>query len=374
MKSPFKRLSNVFSFGNDLGSRQRSQTTTATTTGVRRKSSISHLLSRYRNEPSRQPPPSQPDEEFESPIIVARPPRSRLRKLSVGSVSSYSSDYSDSEDYSSETHNDSVLSASTVSDIKRRTNAPSEGAVDRRRVAVVQMDTLKDAMSASGTSSSTSSIRSRRGLMNQLAGLALVAPPDAEARSYTQLTPPPTAPLHQRNYDTTGHQRSASELVDSANASVMRRHRVRDLDNKQGDKDITNSATFDSINNNGLRSPPDGEPSSSRAVVGHRGLLSPTVKFALDSTRSSPSPPMTTPEIGASKEIHIPVAAPIVVDLASSKAMQQQPSVKLVSTPKSHISSILQRDDSSTIDRTPFLGYQPGKQKLLQFSSSRHAC
>jgi hypothetical protein len=81
----------------------------------------------------------------------------------------------------------------------RRSGTRSEGGTDRRRLAIVQMDSSNgDPMDPScnytGDSLSSNSLRSRRGFGDRLGDLALVAPPDASPRMYTYLTPPSTAP------------------------------------------------------------------------------------------------------------------------------------------------------------------------------------
>ncbi|TFK27016.1 hypothetical protein FA15DRAFT_666751 [Coprinopsis marcescibilis] len=344
--------------------------------GSRRKSASSTTVSKTKstgtnNARSRQQatPPSSPD----SPIIMARP-QLLSRKLSVTSASSYSSDYSSTEDDSFETDNFTLVS-STLSSIKRRATSPSQGAKDRRRVAIVQMEALQDAMSASGSSSTSSSIRSRRGLSTQLSGLALVAPPDAAPRTYTQLTPPTTAPL-----TATPRQPDASH-----SRSLSEHGRAIAADGDQDNPDKGSSAAFDSISNNNTVVPGlelatrlRSAPFASSSEFDAQDLLSPVNRFHQPSTNMaiSPNPAVITPEIGTSKEIHIPVAAPVVVSLASARATQQ-PSVIVPSTANIPLHDIPPRlvvalnssssshhdDDLPVFDPTEtsrFVGYQPG--------------
>jgi hypothetical protein len=236
-----------------------------------------------------------------------REPPQQTRSLSVCSTSSYSSDYS-TETTSLHELEDEAFSESDRSTTKTRPGMPSPGSNDRRRVAIVQME----ALSESGTNSSASSIRSRRGLPANLTGLALVAPPDASSMTYTHLTPPPTAPATTE--EKSHHVRSVSE--DPASS-----------------RDDTQPPT---INNktNSINNPPVPSSSTTRPAGRHIPaalsyepswvLLSPP--GVMSSQRSALSSafatPIITPEIGASKEIHVPVAAPVVVDLTSKDAVQ----------------------------------------------------
>ncbi|KAH6915439.1 hypothetical protein BKA70DRAFT_1258939 [Coprinopsis sp. MPI-PUGE-AT-0042] len=147
------------------------------------------------------------EKHIESPIIIAPPAGngyspSRPRRVSSSS-SSFSSDDIFSEGYSSTEIKD-VLQPS-VGVLKRRASAPqSIGRQDRRRVVIMQMNTigqLNTAASSSSSSSSswsptaasslTSSLASRRGL----GGLALITSPDAELVDVVRV-PPTSAPHH----------------------------------------------------------------------------------------------------------------------------------------------------------------------------------
>ncbi|KAI9063380.1 hypothetical protein FKP32DRAFT_1592440 [Trametes sanguinea] len=142
----------------------------------------------------------------------------------------------------------------------RRPSVPTEGGADRRRVAIVEMDSTAplnlgrkrsrglDARSSSShdpnTSSSSSSmstttgttLSSRRGV--HIGGLALVAPPDASPKTYTNLTPPSTAPVvadrasqppppSGSSHYHHAHARSASEAVTgSSSTSASHAHAI----------------------------------------------------------------------------------------------------------------------------------------------------
>ncbi|KAI0662993.1 hypothetical protein C8Q70DRAFT_907616, partial [Cubamyces menziesii] len=136
----------------------------------------------------------------------------------------------------------------------RRPSVPTEGGADRRRLAIVEMDAPAphsasrkrskqfDARSTHDPGSSSSSspmstttagttLYSRRGV--HIGGLALVAPPDASPKTYTNLTPPSTAPVGadrgshpppagSSHYH--AHARSASEAVHSRSHSHTHAH------------------------------------------------------------------------------------------------------------------------------------------------------
>ena len=168
----------------------------------------------------------------------------------------------------------------------RRGTTPSKGGADRRRVAIVQMP----------------SFRSRRGQ----SGLALVAPPDAAPTNYTHLTPPPTANIPS-DRDTNLCQRDISTIT----------------------KD-----THD-----------DDQNSSRRSQSPSRGLTAPNIPL----TPSSMFSPVT-PEIGQAKEIHIPVAGPVVVNLGSH----------LRNDPSSRTDSPLPEPTLLGTSISSYLHYQPG--------------
>lgn len=240
----------------------------------------------------------------ESQKPVSRSAVQRSRSLSATStLSSYSSDYSTE---SNSLHEDDAFSESDRSTTKTRPNIPSLGARDRRRVAIVQMD----ALSASGTNSSASSIRSRRGLPSSLAGLALVAPPDASSTTYTHLTPPlSTALVTTATEENSRHLRSVSEHDNTPPPTI------NNNSNSINNPSVPSSSTTITA---GRSVPATTSYESSRALLSPTGVMS-----GQHSPLSSPfSPPIITPEIGASKEIHIPVAAPVVVDLTSKDAVQ----------------------------------------------------
>lgn len=146
------------------------------------------------------------------------------------------------------------------------------------------------------------SFRSRRGQT----GLALVAPPDAAPTNYTHLTPPPTANIPS-DQDTNLQQRDIS---------------------------TTAKDTQDDDQNSSRQSP-------------SRGLTTSHIHL----TPSSIISPVT-PNIGQAKEIHIPVAGPVVVNLGSQLQVRNAPSSRTDSPLPDP--SLLGNPVSS------YLHYQPG--------------
>ncbi|KAG2013991.1 hypothetical protein CC2G_010845 [Coprinopsis cinerea AmutBmut pab1-1] len=228
------------------GSRLKSSSTTTTTptTGLSRKSSFGKLLSKY----SSTSPSSTVSNATSSRTETAESPTTKhpvvhQRQLSFGSVSSYSSDYSDTDDEDDlGTQSDFVLSSSAVR-LKRRATTASYGGGDRRRIAIVQMEALQEANDASETNSSASSVRSRRGL----AGLALVAPPDAAMKNF--ISPPSTAPPYTATSEAIHrHHRSASETAvidaDGKEANVTGIDTASEAVRDNNKTVITNSDTF----------------------------------------------------------------------------------------------------------------------------------
>ncbi|KAF4602344.1 hypothetical protein EYR40_005549 [Pleurotus pulmonarius] len=253
------------------------------------------------------------------------------RENSTGSSCSSSSDYSADSPLASPTNTTPSTSSST-SRVRRRPSIPSEGGEDRRRLAVVEMD-AHSGKPRTDKLPSSSDIRSRRGVNTRLEGLALVAPPDAAPRTYTQLTPPPTAPIVGPSVDRVSrsndsnalHQRSASEAV------VGLRHKTsRDVGIVGTSKSIppsTNAPKLDG-NQQGVtpgslkppifqrpqtRSPSPGGTSDASDSSFRRNLSSP--HQALPMTSHHTTYPILTPEIGQAKQIGAPVASPVVVNI-----------------------------------------------------------
>ncbi|KAJ7638574.1 hypothetical protein FB45DRAFT_1023352 [Roridomyces roridus] len=229
-------------------------------------------------------------------------PHHHRRTLSGDSGSTSSSDYSSGSD-----HSEPQVQSST-----RRASAPSAGGSDRRRLAIVQMDTVQE------SEPKTSSVRARRGLETRLDGLALVAPPDASPNSYAYLSQPSSAPPIPRSEETTKdktHNRSASEAA----SHPLRTKSSRDVgivgtSAVQSPRKPRLQITSETL----LPVPPIfQEPHSSRASTpANCSPLFPPPK------RRSTDISVHTPEIGQPKDIHVPVASPVVVNLGPDASLR----------------------------------------------------
>ncbi|KAJ7228932.1 hypothetical protein GGX14DRAFT_415824 [Mycena pura] len=242
----------------------------------------------------------------------------------------------------------------------RRSSVPSEGGADRRRLAIVQMDPLPEA-----DLQKSSAVRSRRGLKTRLDGIALVAPPDAAPKSYAYLDPPSSAPPNpnpahsmSRQLEAKSHHRSASE----ATTNSAKSKRSRDV----GIVGTTSSLHPDSpkklrleLASDSLHPPVFQEPHSSRAsspndistpsVPSSPSLSLPQVK------RRSTDLSIHTPEIGQPKDIHVPVASPVVVDLGLDPSLRARKSTR-----RSSAIQVVEPRSASPLSFSAYLHYQPG--------------
>ncbi|KAI0366383.1 hypothetical protein BV20DRAFT_1038358 [Pilatotrama ljubarskyi] len=289
----------------------------------------------------------------------------------------------------------------------RRPSVPTEGGADRRRLAIVEMDAdapvvarkrskgLKSksshdsSYSSSSHMSSGTTLFSRRGV--HIGGLALVAPPDASPKTYTDLTPPSTAPVvagrashppppsassgSSSHYH--AHARSASEAVDySSSRTVNRSRRLHHKSSRDvGIVGLSSASTAsDSLGpasptsddyhsyvqqhrhpHEGLalgvpvfqtpaksRSPSPGgggggttpdlsDTSSASAHHGQRSLATPI--WGMDDNG------LVTPGIGEWKDIQQPVVGPVIVGLSPDQLMHH------------HHSHHAQRMDSSAVSQ-----------------------
>ncbi|RPD61982.1 hypothetical protein L227DRAFT_652141, partial [Lentinus tigrinus ALCF2SS1-6] len=291
----------------------------------------------------------------------------------------------------------------------RRPSVPTEGGADRRRLAIVEMDPPAVALSvgrkrskgldgkslidpsASSSAMGGGTLFSRRGV--HIGGLALMAPPDASPKTYTNLTPPSTAPVSSGTPHippsafAPSHSRSASEAVNSGGSRSRLHHKSsRDV----GIVGLSSAST--ASESLGPASPTSDE----YQVYAHtEGLGVPL--FQTPAKSRSPSPGVATPElsdtssgsafrsphqrllstpifgmedgivtpgIGEGKDIRQPVVGPVIVGISPellhgsqgatnvSAATRGYPSVQspTSSSPSYHTSS----------SSTHYLHYQPG--------------
>lgn len=335
----FQRLSDLFSLDNH--SNRRPQL-------VRQNSD--HLLSYYES--------SIPNEASHYPRSPISPnkPVSAYHHYRTHSGDSSSSAYSNNEAEQNDTRD---TGSETSTSVTKRLGTPSKGGADRRRLAIVQLDSSSygsQPNAPSDMSTTTSSIRQRRGY-NNLAGLALIAPPDAASHTYTHLTPPSTAPLTDMMsrgpfvQDKT-HQRSASDIapaisrptMDATKTSRVWRFQIKRLNDHNGSD---------------TRAPPlPSDPSQSTSPKSADQVHSPYLTLDLADFGSS----IGTPLIGEAKDVHVPVAAPIVMNLENVGQPKTTYSIQRADSPAS--STVCGHGQSSMMSQTTNGGYHVMRSDL----------
>ncbi|KAF5393730.1 hypothetical protein D9757_000259 [Collybiopsis confluens] len=270
----------------------------------------------------------------DKPYQNKRQPASLSRQLSTGSTSE--------SDYSASSHSD----YSTPSTSKRST-LPSEGGSDRRRVAIVEMDTMVRTAKRHGKRK------------QEFGSLALVAPPDASPKSYTQLTPP----LSTKDYPAT----SKADLPGGDESKVHHRSQSEVTSPRKSPRDVGIVGTarqpivldLETVNENSLQPPifihPQSRspgPSSPAASLSGPSLLPP-----LKRRSTGQSIVIRTPEIGTGKAIDAPVAGPVVVDVGDgimqTSSPENSPSLSQTAPHTSLSEKIIPHVPSSYLDYKP---------------------
>jgi len=206
---------------------------------------------------------------------------------------------------------------------------PSELSADRRRIAVIELSPVLSLSTRRGqrpnivnTTSDQPRCKSTR-LAKKSSGIAFVAPPDASPASYTDLTPPCSAPAHisttpnssaGSNQDSPKHKRSVSDVVDTR---ALPRKSSRDVGIVGQLDDTTPSITRKTTNDTQSYFDIEGSKIPVFQTPHRSSMPSPIPESA---TVSSMHPSATchgplTPEIGEAKDIHKPVVGPVVVDV-----------------------------------------------------------
>lgn len=399
-KSPvFKRLSNLFAFGSDShNSRPKSFEKSS--------NSINTLLAYYESNSANGGSGASASNDRlnatsspEGGVVVPKPRQVRQRTLSAGSTSS--SDYSVESDSVDEhfsitsgdlddaksSYSSTTTSTNRTSITQKRSNMPSAGGADRRRLAIVQMETLQEAMT-SGTSSSESSLRSRRGISTNLAGLALVAPPDASSKTYTHLSPPNTATVRIEG-EKEEKDRQEIRKYGQGHHRKEGQHTPRGSDTEYKNSNLTdNRAAYHY--ERAVRSPSPTKHTHLPATTttarpipnpyeAQRAMLSPTSARGVDghSALSSAFPsstlstPLITPDIGAGKEIHVPVAAPVVINLSASAVQPRPPiardtTVAIPPPVQGPVHGVTATTVFDPVKTSGFVNYKPGSSTLLR--------
>jgi|ERR1700722_8429077 len=306
--------------------------------------------------------PSTPDQEFL---------KSHVKEISADTVSSDYSVHSDAgEGNSKPTPLTNELLAGS-----RRPGARSERGTDRRRLAIVQMDSSTSDISQQGHSGRgytsdfpPSSLRSRRGFGTRLDDLALVVPPDASPRSYAHLTPPSTAPVsgdrtrHEWATKPNSHHRSQSDALSHLRQGDLHYQPSRDVGIVGTETSSSNNHKLDKPK---VFSPPIFQPSQDLFENGTDPSRLPV--SALDDstpTKSAGKLPILTPEIGQEKDPSVAVAPPIVLNLgALTQPLITRKLSSRAATSGSHVQPTSPYPPSTA---PPHLNGHPGKSSDLE--------
>jgi len=232
-----------------------------------------------------------------------------------------------------EDHASSSSQAHRRKDDGERRNAgqrPSELSTDRRRIAVIELSPVLQLSTRRGqrpnivnTTSDQPRCSTSTRLAKKSSGIAFVAPPDASPASYTDLTPPSSAPAHisttpnsiaDSNQDSPKHKRSVSDVVGTR---TLPRKSSRDVGIVGQLDDTTPSITRK--NNNDIQSYFDIQGSKIPVFqTPHRSSMPSPIPESVTVSSTYPTatcPGQLTPEIGEAKDIHKPVVGPVVVDV-----------------------------------------------------------
>lgn len=276
----------------------------------------------------------------------------------------------------------------------RRPSVPTQESVDRRRLAIVEVEpSLPPSISRKGSSKSkdisnqpgvflsSSALLSRRGL--QVNGLALVAPPDASPSTYTDLTPPPTAPLFPERagnpHPPTGHHHSHSASETIGLPSRPQHRLARDVGiigmgspqataaaSGKGVAAETSSRSTTARDKDGLQVPIFQTPTKSRSPspAAHTPELTDSAATSFnESLQATPGNLLDngerdqarTPCIGEEKDIQQPVVGPVVVELESDYVIR-----KTALPVASGLSSPASQYTNTSSPSSTYMSYQPG--------------
>jgi hypothetical protein len=306
--------------------------------------------------------------------------------------------------------------ASSSGGVQRRTSQRSAGGADKRRLAIVELDTEQPKSQVSSLreqSSDTSasftqpppdpSLRARRGVdSSRLRGLALVAPPDAQPMDYSDLTPAPVSapatavPPMYRTTKTepahSGHQRSLSDaqslrkgptrtsprdvgivgtlgsMLSSSQEQTDRSHSKRQRPSTADGDGGSCDTRSDTLTSPVFQTPRSRSPSP---------LLLSSVPPSADAPASDHTllsqgwirggGQQLTPDIGQEKDIGRPVAGPVVLDLISGQPIggRSPDSMTSVLPPTDlHASATYSHADRNTQRTSSRLPFKPNQPSL----------
>lgn len=294
---------------------------------------------------------TETDRESSSTRLVAR-------QKSVTSTSS--SDYSDD-------HTEfSTTAPLSISKVTRRSNIPSDGGSDRRRLAIVQMDPLEDSPPKKYKKDDqfqSPSIRARCGVTSDLTGIALVAPPDAAPSSYTHLTPPTIAPttsdVTAQNNCIKKRDKNSSDVANGTRSigreSGADQGGPETLEETLEPQNTVDNTLPDDQHNKPLQLSASSEVSDSSNQT--HELLSPGQAGPNIMRRNAPNSLVTTPEIGEKKDVSVRVAAPVIVNLESAGAIKRKDTSSHLDTIVHQVSAVPLTSQGKPV----YLQYEPGK-------------
>ncbi|KAL4075776.1 hypothetical protein J3A83DRAFT_4157046 [Scleroderma citrinum] len=309
------------------------------------------------------------------------------------STSTYSSEYSADSSTENST-NTFAMQPCPVSPpavgARRRSGIPTQGGADRRRLAIVQVNTLDSSLERepkkqqSDSTHTSDSSGSCPDSLHSRKGLALVAPPDASPRSYSQLggQPVPTPRAHTR---------ASSEAVKFSNKGIghVPRKPSREvaivgtapsfLDCATSDlQQWSQFSQLDALKPPLFQMPQSRSPSPGNSEISDSSGSAYHARQRKDALAPGISPikelkegttPVVTPNVGQSKHISNRVAGPIVINLCpespspSPRSPSQYSASQRSTTPSPIFSDPWTPSTAHTSPATemsPYLYYQPG--------------
>ncbi|KIJ56661.1 hypothetical protein M422DRAFT_22808 [Sphaerobolus stellatus SS14] len=296
--------------------------------------------------------------------------------------------------------------ASSSSDVggRRRTSQISEGASDRRRLAIIETDPLSEMKREEDASyrllgkdvSPHSNLFTRRGLdASRLTGLALVAPPDAKT-DYASFTPvpasaPPTGitpniPAHSLAAPTSGHQRSMSDaqnlgrrardvgIVGTMGSGISIPSEISESPQGERRQEAVSTSNYgDSLKEPVFQTPRSRSTSPLPSASDTSGNSAKGVEASGNGKSRPAVSPLATSPAGQEKDVRRPsVAGPLVVEMGSGYTAPRlsprlQSSDGTFPSPSSSRSghSTADKDHSRTANRLPF---KPSQNPSISYS------
>lgn len=314
------------------------------------------------------------------------------RHSSITSTSTHSSQYSVDSSAENSTSNRLAMEPSLASppavNARRRSSIPTQGGADRRRLAIVQMNTLDSSLEHEPKKQQPGPIRtsdpggSRPDSLHSRKGLALVAPPDASPQSYLTGRPVPSLREHARSSSEAvkpsskviGHvpRKSSREVAIVGTAPAFPDGAASEL------QQWSKFSHLDALKPPLFQMPQSRSPSPGNSEISDSSNSAYHARQRKDALAPGVSPikelkegttPVVTPDIGQSKHISSRVAGPIVINLypESPSPSPRPPSQQSTSQQSTAPSPIFSdpwtpstAHTSPTTEMSPYLYYQPG--------------